>query len=147
MPPEDHRIVHMDETIRLANGGWNRARDGLSFETGWAPDAPGTPAEETAMTWMPDLDPTPGDARSCDMIDTIIVPRARDLGDFEVRRALPSPKRQMVGPFIFFDQMGPAEFITGAALTCARTRISGWHRDLSVRGRDQHRDSLGSSCR
>ena len=37
------------------------------------------------MTWMPDLDPTPGDAKSCDMIDTIIVPRARDLGDFEVR--------------------------------------------------------------
>jgi redox-sensitive bicupin YhaK (pirin superfamily) len=30
----------------------------------------------------------------------------------EVRRALPSVKRQMVGPFIFFDQMGPAEFLT-----------------------------------
>ena len=39
------------------------------------------------------------------------MPRARDLGGFEVRRALPAPKRQMVGPFIFFDQMGPAEFL------------------------------------
>ena len=42
---------------------------------------------------------------------TLIVPRARDIGGFEVRRALPSAKRQMVGPFIFFDQMGPAEFL------------------------------------
>jgi redox-sensitive bicupin YhaK (pirin superfamily) len=56
----------------------------------------------------------------------LIIPRARDLGGFEVRRALPAPKRQMVGPFIFFDQMGPAEFITdGRGSTCARIRISG----------------------
>ena len=39
-------------------------------------------------------------------------PRAVDLGEMTVRRALPSTKRQMVGPFIFFDQMGPAEFLT-----------------------------------
>ena len=44
-------------------------------------------------------------------IETVIVPRARDLGGFEVRRALPSARRQMVGPFIFFDQMGPSEFL------------------------------------
>jgi redox-sensitive bicupin YhaK (pirin superfamily) len=42
-----------------------------------------------------------------------IVPRARDLGGFEVFRALPHVHRQMVGPFIFWDQMGPATF--GAA--------------------------------
>jgi len=47
-----------------------------------------------------------------DAIETIIVPRARDIGDFEVRRALPSTERKMVGPFVFFDQMGPAEFLT-----------------------------------
>ena len=43
-------------------------------------------------------------------VDLLIIPRARDLGGFAVRRALPSPKRQMVGPFIFFDQVGPAIF-------------------------------------
>lgn len=35
-------------------------------------------------------------------IETIIIPRARDLSGFHVRRALPSARRQMVGPFIFF---------------------------------------------
>ena len=62
------------------------------------------------MTWHPSQDPAPGDTFACDAIDTIIVPRARDLGGFEVRRALPSAKRQMIGPFIFFDHIGPAEF-------------------------------------
>ena len=64
------------------------------------------------MTWHPAADPLPGDTKACDAIETIIVPRARDLGGFEVRRALPSARKQMIGPFIFFDQMGPAEFLT-----------------------------------
>ncbi|HMN45172.1 MAG TPA: pirin family protein [Povalibacter sp.] len=46
-------------------------------------------------------------------IDLIIVPPTRDLGGFEVRRALPSRQRHMVGPFIFLDQMGPAQFAAG----------------------------------
>ncbi len=46
-------------------------------------------------------------------IDTVIVPRAVDLGDFQVLRALSSDKRQMVGLFIFFGQFGPAGFLTG----------------------------------
>jgi redox-sensitive bicupin YhaK (pirin superfamily) len=62
-----------------------------------------------AMNWMPDQDPVLGD----NALDLVIVPRARDLGGFEVRRALPHGKRQMVGPFIFFDQMGPVQFIAG----------------------------------
>ena len=65
------------------------------------------------MSWQPAMDPTPGDAFSCNAIETVIVPRARDIGGFEVRRALPSKQRQMVGPFIFFDQAGPAELLTG----------------------------------
>lgn len=65
------------------------------------------------MSWNPSLEPGCPDAIDIDAIETLIVPRARDLGDFEVRRALPAPKRQMVGPFIFFDQAGPAEFVTG----------------------------------
>lgn len=46
-------------------------------------------------------------------VDLVIVPPTRDLGGFEVRRALPSRRRHMVGPFIFLDQMGPATFAAG----------------------------------
>lgn len=45
------------------------------------------------MSWMPDQDPVLGDKRSCDALDLVIVPRARDIGGFEVRRALPHGKR------------------------------------------------------
>lgn len=97
------------------------------------------------MTWMPDLDPTPGDAGACDLIDTVIVPRARDLGGFEVRRALPSPKRQMVGPFIFFDQMGPAEFLeTGGIDVRPHPHIGLATVTYLFEGEIHHRDSLGS---
>ena len=71
-------------------------------------------------------------------LETVIVPRTRDLGDgFEVRRALPSAQRRMVGPFVFFDQMGPArarrrQRARRAAASAYRPR----HRHLSVRGRD-----------
>ncbi len=65
------------------------------------------------MSWNPSLDPVCPDAVAVEAIDTLIVPRARDIGDFEVRHALPAPKRPMVGPFIVFDQMGPAEFVSG----------------------------------
>ncbi|MEQ1801512.1 MAG: pirin family protein [Gammaproteobacteria bacterium] len=44
------------------------------------------------------------------VIDTLIRPRERDLGGFSVHRVLPGGPRQMVGPFIFFDAMGPATF-------------------------------------
>jgi len=68
------------------------------------------------MSWLPSDDPVLGDARTCDALDLVIVPRARDIGGFEVRRALPHAKRQMVGPFIFFDQMGPVQFIGGQGM-------------------------------
>jgi redox-sensitive bicupin YhaK (pirin superfamily) len=68
------------------------------------------------MSWMPSTDPVLGDKRSCDALELVIVPRARDLGGFQVRRALPHGKRQMVGPFIFFDQMGPVQFIAGQGM-------------------------------
>jgi redox-sensitive bicupin YhaK (pirin superfamily) len=97
------------------------------------------------MSWQPAQDPTPGDHLSCDAIETVIVPRARDLGGFEVRRALPSSERQMVGPFIFFDQMGPAEFLLGAGLDVRPHP----HIGLSTLtylfdGEIMHRDSLGT---
>src|SRR3954464_5561687 len=68
------------------------------------------------MSWLPADDPNPGDKLACDAIETVIIPRARGLGGFEVRRALASARRQMVGPFIFWDQMGPAEFLLGQGM-------------------------------
>lgn len=69
------------------------------------------------MSWNPAIEPGCPDEVGIDAIETLIVPRARDLGGFEVRRALPAPKRQMVGPFIFFfDQAGPAELLTGQGI-------------------------------
>lgn len=49
-------------------------------------------------------------------IERVIESRARDLGGFEVRRVLPAPGRQMVGPFIFFDHIGPATFAPGQGI-------------------------------
>src|SRR3954469_25980792 len=97
------------------------------------------------MSWQPCDDPQPGDKRACDAIEMVIVPRARDLGGFEVRRALPSARRQMVGPFIFFDQMGPAEFLLGQGMDVRPHP----HIGLSTvtylfEGEIMHRDSLGT---
>jgi redox-sensitive bicupin YhaK (pirin superfamily) len=79
-------------------------------------------------------------------IETVIVPRARDLGGFEVRRALPSTERQMVGPFIFFDQAGPAEFVTGKGVDVRpHPHIGLATVTFLYRGEFQHRDSLGTN--
>jgi redox-sensitive bicupin YhaK (pirin superfamily) len=79
-------------------------------------------------------------------VETLIIPRARDLGGFEVRRALPAPQRQMVGPFIFFDQMGPAEFLTGQGIDVRpHPHIGLATVTYLYRGEFQHRDSLGSN--
>jgi redox-sensitive bicupin YhaK (pirin superfamily) len=98
------------------------------------------------MSWQPADDPKPGNALSCAAIEQIIVPRARDLGGFEVRRALPASGKQMVGPFIFFDQMGPAEFLLGKGIDVRPHP----HIGLSTvtylfEGEIHHRDSLGTS--
>jgi redox-sensitive bicupin YhaK (pirin superfamily) len=69
------------------------------------------------MSWMPSNDPILGDPQTCDALELVIVPRTRELGDgFAVRRALPHGKRQMVGPFIFFDHFGPVQFIAGQGM-------------------------------
>ena len=51
------------------------------------------------------------------MIDLIIDQRRRDLGGFEVGRVLPFAERRMVGPFIFFDHIGPVDFAPGIPRT------------------------------
>ena len=97
------------------------------------------------MSWLTADDPRPGDKLSCDAIEMIIVPRARDLGGFEVRRALPSARRQMVGPFIFFDQMGPAEFITGQGIDVRpHPHIGLATVTYLFEGEIMHRDTLGT---
>jgi hypothetical protein len=69
----------------------------------------------------PDL--SSGDMQVPDSIEAVIVPRARDLGGFEVRRALPSRTRQMVGPFIFLDHGQPSS-ASAKVLMFAHTRTS-----------------------
>ncbi len=97
------------------------------------------------MSWNPILDPSIPTGDAVDAIETVIVARARDLGGFEVRRALPSTKRQMVGPFIFFDQMGPAEFLTGQGIDVRpHPHIGLGTVTYLLRGRIHHRDSLGT---
>ncbi|MDT1063315.1 pirin family protein [Paracoccus sp. CPCC 101403] len=96
------------------------------------------------MSWNPTQNPEcPLD--SLDSIETLIIPRARDLGGFEVRRALPAPKRQMVGPFIFFDQMGPAEFLTGGGIDVRpHPHIGLATVTYLYKGEFHHRDSTGA---
>ncbi len=98
------------------------------------------------MSWRPAEDPIPGDRRSCNAIDIVIVPRVRDLGGFSVRRALPSARRQMVGPFIFWDQMGPAEFAPGEGIDVRpHPHIGLATVTYLFEGEIVHRDSLGSA--
>lgn len=95
--------------------------------------------------WNPLLDPTIPIGDQVEAIETVIVPRARDLGGFEVRRALPSAARQMVGPFIFFDQIGPAEFLTGQGIDVRpHPHIGLGTVTYLLKGRLHHRDSLGT---
>ena len=98
------------------------------------------------MSQLPAEDPILGDARSCEAIAKVIVPRTHDLGGFQVRRALPAIGQRMVGPFIFFDQMGPAEFHLGEGLDVRPHP----HIGLSTvtylfDGEIMHRDSLGTA--
>ena len=97
------------------------------------------------MSFSPCPDPVLGDRTSSEAIDTLIVPRAVDLGEMTVRRALPSVKRQMVGPFIFFDQMGPAEFLTNQGIDVRpHPHINLATLTYLIEGEILHRDSLGT---
>jgi len=91
-------------------------------------------------------DPIPGDARSCAALQQVIVPRSRDLGGFTVRRALPAQGVQMIGPFIFFDQFGPAEFLLGEGLDVRpHPHIGLATVTYLFDGEIMHRDSLGTA--
>ena len=97
------------------------------------------------MSFFPGQDPTPGDRKSCDALERVIVPRTTDLGDFEVRRALPSAQRRMVGPFVFLDEMGPAEFRAGTGVDVRpHPHIGLATVTYLFDGEITHRDSLGT---
>jgi redox-sensitive bicupin YhaK (pirin superfamily) len=77
-------------------------------------------------------------------LERTISGRVRDLGGFEVRRVLPHGRRRMVGPFIFFDQMGPAEFAPGDGIDVRpHPHIALATVTYLFEGALQHRDSLG----
>jgi len=80
------------------------------------------------------------------MADALMIrPREHDLGDFVVRRLLPVAARRMVGPFIFFDHMGPAEFPPGRAVDVRpHPHIGLATITYLFDGQILHRDSVGS---
>jgi redox-sensitive bicupin YhaK (pirin superfamily) len=98
-------------------------------------------------TTTPDTDSTPDclEARS-PVVSLVVDSRPRDLGGgFVVRRTLPSPRRRLVGPFIFFDQMGPVDLPPGQGLDVRpHPHIALATVTYLFAGEIEHRDSLGS---
>ncbi|TYC53155.1 pirin family protein [Marinobacter sp. BW6] len=81
----------------------------------------------------------------CGAIETILSPRVADLGGFSVRRLLPTAKRKMVGPWIFFDEMGPADFPAGEGINVLpHPHIGIATVTYLFEGEILHRDSVGS---
>ncbi len=97
------------------------------------------------MSFFPGTDPEIGDKFACDAIELMVIPSAKDIGGFEVRRALPTAKRRLVGPFIFFDRMGPAILRAGQALDVRpHPHIGLATVTYLFDGKIRHRDSLGT---
>jgi redox-sensitive bicupin YhaK (pirin superfamily) len=97
------------------------------------------------MSSLPDHEP--GCERpEAPTIALVLDGRARDLGGFSVRRLLPAAARRMVGPFIFFDHMGPAEFAPGHGIDVRpHPHIALATVTYLFDGEIMHRDSLGSA--
>lgn len=97
------------------------------------------------MTYFPTKEPECKVENCPHQIDVEIIPRSVDLGGFQVSRALPSKVKRTVGPFVFWDQAGPGEFLTGKGLDvrphphiCLSTLT------YLFQGHLVHRDTLGS---
>lgn len=81
------------------------------------------------------------------MIETVIEQRRRDLGGFEVGRVLPYPGHRMVGPFVFFDAMGPVDLQPGLPRSVdvrPHPHIGLATVTYLFDGEIMHRDSVGS---
>ncbi|KAA0178691.1 pirin family protein [Cupriavidus cauae] len=78
-------------------------------------------------------------------IEHLLKPHVRDIGDFSVRRVLPSAAAQTVGPFIFFDHMGPVELPPGHGMDVRpHPHIGLATVTYLFEGEIVHRDSVGS---
>src|SRR5258708_1975937 len=96
------------------------------------------------MSVLPAREPASERGRS-DAIDLVLHARPRDLGGFTVRRVLPSQERRLVGPFIFWDHMGPAAFEPGRGVDVRpHPHIHLATVTYLFEGEIDHRDSLGS---
>src|SRR5579859_1307641 len=121
--------------------GW--ACTGLALHRRW-PSIGSRTEGGTFMSWQPTQEPraTPGSGAG---LELVIVPRVRDLGGLEVRRVLPCGERRMIGPFIFFDQMGPITFKAGTGMDVRpHPHIGLATITYLFDGEIQHRDSLGN---
>lgn len=92
------------------------------------------------------LEPAPLEqAGTCSAIRLTIVPKVHELGGFSVRRVLPAAGQRMVGPWIFFDHMGPAEFGPGQGIDVRpHPHINLAKVTYLFEGEMLHRDSLGN---
>jgi redox-sensitive bicupin YhaK (pirin superfamily) len=96
------------------------------------------------MSYLPAASPD-ADMHCPAAVEMAIVPRTSDIGGLDVRRALPFRDKRMVGPFVFWDEMGPGEFLTGQGVDVRPHP----HIGLSTvtyltAGALDHRDSLGT---
>ncbi len=94
------------------------------------------------MSYQDALEPVCTEQHS--LVKLLIQPKQKDLGSFQVRRALPASDQQMVGPFIFFDEMGPAVLAPGVAIDVRpHPHIGLATVTYLFEGEILHRDSLG----
>ena len=97
------------------------------------------------MSALPTAEPVCTDRPATPQLATVIDARQRDLGDLVVGRVLPSAARRMVGPFIFFDHMGPADLPPGHGIDVRpHPHIGLATVTYLFEGEIIHRDSLGS---
>ena len=97
------------------------------------------------MSTLPATEPKCVERGEDRAIDLVIEGRPRDVGTIIVARLLPSPRRRMVGPFVFVDHMGPVELAPGVGFDVRPHP----HIGLStvtyfLAGENVHRDSLGT---
>lgn len=96
------------------------------------------------MSWHPSEDAVCDATDTCDFVKLVIRPKEHDIGGLTVRRSLPVKECPMVGPFIFFDQMGPAVVPADAPINVRpHPHIGLATLTWLVEGAIMHRDSLG----
>jgi redox-sensitive bicupin YhaK (pirin superfamily) len=84
--------------------------------------------------------------RATTAIKSILTPRPRDIGEFEVRRAIPTVQHRAIGPWVFFDHFGPVDFAPGEGMNVRpHPHINLATVTYLFEGEIYHRDSLGNA--